>query len=330
MKNTLMLLFLAESLTVSAGNLRVMFYNVENFFDTRHDAGKNDRPFTPEGDYHWTERRFQIKAAHISQVLAAAGEKGYPDLIGMAEIENEAVIRSLMRKAGMESSYRYVHYESPDQRGIDVCLIYNRYRFNVLESRPVTIRFDDGRHHTRDILYVKGRSFDRSVWHLFVCHFPSRSGGQKASEPLRCRAADCLRRMTDSILTVEPRARLLIMGDFNDEPSDISLSEHLGAVPPSSDTRPASGLYNLTWPVSRSKAQKSYKYHGSWSMLDQFIVSERILKTHPSVRVLSEDFMLETDDRYLGRKPFRTFSGYSYLGGYSDHLPIVMDLRSLP
>ena len=325
-------------LLLSAGvcaqkSVRVVFYNLENCFDCIDDEGKNDGQFTPEGDYHWTEKRYQTKLRHLSQALAAAGQDGFPDIVGMAEIENEGVLQQLLRTANMSRDYRYVYHESPDKRGIDVCFVYNRFRFRLLETHWFAVYPKGSRHSSRDILYVKGRLADRRDIHFFVCHWPSRYGGAKESEPGRFQAAQVVKFRTDSIMAADSRARILIMGDFNDEPTDLSLMRELQARPDTCRCRPAE-LYNLMWQLAVSDQKpKSYKYQGRWSELDQIIVSSALYRSpelRPRSGVLAKDFLLTEDTRYMGVKPFRTYNGRSWLGGYSDHLPVWADIPLSP
>jgi len=318
---------LYASVSCAQTKVRVAFYNVENFFDCTDDPGKNDEDFTPDGDYHWTYNRFWKKTENIAKVLACMGEDGsFPELIGMAEVEKAAVVKKLLSKANMSDSYRMVHRESPDRRGIDVCLLYNRYIFKPVHTQFIAIKFpQDPQKKTRDLLYVRGTLPDGKDLHVVVSHWPSKSGGEDESRPYRCFVADKLRALADSILTASPKARLVIMGDFNDAPYEESVKKHLKAMHPSERKNVNSlSLFNLMYPLENQEKIKSYKYHETWSMLDQMVVSKSLknIRAH----VFAADFLLTDDSKYLGKKPFRTYNGYHYQGGYSDHLPVYMDI----
>lgn len=316
-------------LPVARPSCRMVFYNTENFFDARHDSLKNDEDFLPEGSYHWTWLRYRLKAHRIAQALAAAGDGRLPALIGLAEIENDRVVETLLREFH-QAEYRYIHYESPDWRGIDVALIYDRFRLKLIDSEaiPVVMPSQNGvpGRPTRDILHASFLLPDQHVYHVFVCHWPSRYGGARASEPLRFQAAATLKRRVEELFLADPQARIVIMGDLNDEPSDRSVAEVLGAHPDTARCRPAS-LYDLLWRQARTAPVKSHKYQGEWSMLDHIIVSSSLYASPGlSAGVVNAAFLLEEDEKYLGLRPKRTYVGRSYQGGYSDHLPVFADI----
>lgn len=322
-------------LAYSRDGLCVMFYNVENYFDCADDPHKRDGDFLPDGKYNWTEKRFWEKTKHIAKVITVLGDGQFPDLIGMAEVENEEVVRCLTEKSALrKAKYQYVYSESPDIRGIDVCLLYNRFAFKVLNAEDILVHFPESpQKKTRNILYVKGQTARRENLHVFVCHWPSRYGGSKVSESLRCRAADILRAKVDSLFLRDENAKILIMGDMNDEPENISVKTHLGALPDTASCRPAQ-LYDLMWSRSQDRNQlKSHKYQNRWYMLDHLIVSTSLmynpLQEKAEAGILQADFLLQEDSKKLGKKPFRTYSGYRYIGGYSDHLPVYMYLKTL-
>lgn len=308
---------------------RMVFYNTDNFFDARHDSLKNDEDFLPQGSYHWTWSRYRIKAHRVAQALAASGDGRLPALIGLAEIENDGVVETLLREFH-QAEYRFIHYESPDVRGIDVCLIYDRFRLQLIESEaiPVVLPKQDGMpsQPTRDILHACFRLPDHLVYHVFVCHWPSRYGGAGVSEPHRLWAAAVLRQRVEELFQADPEACIVIMGDLNDEPFDRSVSEVLGARSNTSHSRPAS-LYNLMWGQARPGSVKSHKYQGEWSMLDHIIVSTAVyVRPGLTAGVVDAHFLLEPDEKYLGLRPRRTYVGRSYQGGYSDHLPVYADI----
>lgn len=309
-----------------------MFYNVENLFDTKNDQEKNDDEFLPDGNRRWTSTRFFQKINHISQVIVAAGEGAYPSVIGLSEIENQDVMESLLFHTPLgKLDYQIIHKESPDNRGIDVAFLYRKTRFKplIFEAIPVKNPKDD-KFKTRDILYVKGLIGSDTI-HFFVNHWPSKSGGIGATKPLRAVAATTLRLKTDSLLNLNKNSNIIIMGDFNDTPSDVSIKEVLGAKSPN-EINSSKALYNLAIPLAL-KGKGTNKFQGKWSLIDQIIVSGNLLngnrlKTSTgSFQIFSPDFLLENDETYLGKKPFRTYSGFKYNGGFSDHLPVLLDLK---
>ncbi len=297
----------------STDTLRIVSYNVENLFDNRPDTLKNDLDFTPEGMRHWTYRRYQTKVERIAQVLTAIGGWQAPVLVGLCEVENARCLRSLcwcLRRY----HYRYVHYESPDERGIDVALLYDSTRFHLLHSEPIPVPLPSA--PTRDILYVQGTLSPVAIqqpsdtFHLFICHLPSQLGGTSETEWKRAIAKSVLQSHIDSILTVSPSANVIVMGDMNSAPAND--------LP---------RMTNLMLPYTQNtfKAEGTHKYNGIWTYLDQFYVSSSL--THRiSASVFAPTWLLEEDTKYLGVKPRRTFVGYTYHDAYSDHLPIVLQI----
>ena len=331
-------LLMTASVLQSERHLRVMFYNAENYFDCRDDSLSRDEDFLPQASYAWSPKRFLHKTEQLARVLAIAGEGSFPHLVGLAEVENEDCLRFLLEASPLKNAdYRYIYAESADPRGIDVCLLYNRFVFKPLAWESIRPLFPDKKKKTRDLLYVKGLLPNRENLHIFVCHLPSRYGGTRASEPFRRQVAGQLRKRVDSLFCVEPTARILIMGDFNDEPDNLSLVRDLAARNPREPYQPAA-LYNLMWPLMNKADCGSHKYQGRWSVIDQIIVSSALLYDHPvqqqsaPVRrlpeawIMFEDILLIKDQKYLGYKPYRTYEAFRYLGGYSDHLPVCLDI----
>jgi endonuclease/exonuclease/phosphatase family metal-dependent hydrolase len=311
--------------------VRIMFYNVENLFDTIDDPSKNDNEFLPNGARHWNGYRYFQKLKRISQVIIAAGEGNNPAVIGLCEVENRKVLESLLYFTPLKvADYQIIHQESPDNRGIDVALLYRKGLFTPLKYQSIQVVKPDGQPFiTRDILYVKGLLANDTV-HFFVNHWPSKYGGVSATKPQRALAASALRAKTDSILKGNPQCNIVIMGDFNDSPFDKSVAEVLGAKPVGTAS-PAS-LYSLAYPLAK-QGRGSNKYRAKWEMIDQFMVSGGLvdgkgLHTEPGLfRLFSPPFLLEKDQNYLGEKLNRTYIGFKYHGGFSDHLPILLDLR---
>lgn len=308
---------------------RIMFYNVENFFDTKDDPDKNDNDFLPEGKKHWTQSRMNEKKNSIAKVIAAVGEGMPPAIIGICEVENSYVMQLLTRYSPIKKwRYNYVHFDSPDSRGIDVALLYDKNQFELIDSKPIKVMFSKGR-TTRDVLYVKGEGPGKNILHIFVCHTPSRLGGKGKSEPRRVQVMSIVREHVDSLLLTDPNANIIIMGDFNDTPEDKSLSMALGAEklnePYSNDK-----LYNMCYQFMGNPYFGTHKYQSQWSILDQIIVSGNLLKSgmvnSNSAYIFKADFLLEEDKRNMNIKPKRTYNGLRYIGGFSDHLPVVLDL----
>ncbi|MGL5937548.1 MAG: endonuclease [Phocaeicola sp.] len=315
----------------SQPNFRILFYNVENLFDCKHDSLKSDYEYLPTGVNRWTPKRFTDKLTKIAKVIVASGDKQVPDLVGMCEVENEYCLTGLTSYSPLrEAGYRYVMTNSSDQRGIDVALLYQRATFKLLNHCSIRIPAEQLAHKpTRDILHVAGQLLSGDTLDLFVCHFPSRSGGEAKSEPFRLLAASTLLKAVDSIMSIRLFPSVVIMGDFNDYPSNRSLAEVLKASSPVQKPESHS-LYNLMHVCQAG----SYRYKGEWGILDQFIVSGSLLLDEPNrigtsydqVEIIAHPFLLEEDERYGGSSPFRTYKGRRYNGGYSDHLPIRLDL----
>lgn len=314
-------------------NFRVMFYNVENLFDTADNPQKNDNEFLPDAQRHWTQKRYYTKINNLAKVISSAGEWGSPAMIGMCEVENEKVIRDLVLNSPLKkANYRFVVTNSPDQRGINVALLYQRDQFKYLGHRTYDIRFPYNKQKaTRDILHVTGQVISHDTVDVFVCHFPSRRAGENESESDRIFTASVLKSKTDSLMRIRRNASIIIMGDFNDEPSNKSIAQTLNALPVSQKAE-ATKLYNLFQHFEKKTG--SYKYKDQWNMLDQMIVSGNLISGNGSFKVLpytatifSRNFMLTEDKSYGGKRPRKTFSGMKYEGGYSDHLPVFVDFN---
>lgn len=317
-------------------SLRICFYNLENFFDYEDDSLKNDEAFTPEGSYRWTRYKFEKKANNIAKVFIAMGQWEMPDIIGVCEIENEFTIKHLLYSTPLQKgNYKYVYYQSPDRRGINVALFYRPERFTVCNSNPISLNNPlDTSFKSRDILYVRGIPVHacEDTLHLFVNHWPSRYGGYAATIGSRNLAANILRKKVDSIFQDNLEARILIMGDFNDYPYDESITEYLKASIPNDTTISGDKLFNMMYPYFNKNNIGTHKYQQHWGILDQIIISQSLcnskngLRTKNSAYIFDANFLMERDDTHLGTKPLRTYLGMKYIGGFSDHLPIYIDL----
>lgn len=294
----------------------VVFYNVENLFDTRNDPGTGDDDFTPGGRLRWTEERYTRKLDHLAQAIALAGND-LPVLIGLCEVENAGVVKDLARTGPLAGKrYAVVHQDSPDERGIDVALLYQQDVFDRPRTEALTVPLGSDR--TRDILHVvlAGRA---DTFHVFVNHWPSRREGEERSAPKRMAAATVL---ADAIRQVRtgPTTHVLVMGDFNDTPMDLSIREGLGA----GCTRSAE-LVDLMC-VDQPPGHGSHQYQGKWDYLDQFMVDRELATRVVSAGALWDERLLFRHPRY-GLSPNKTYNGNSYKGGYSDHLPVVLRLK---
>ena len=323
-----------DSLSQEKVPFRIVSWNIENLFDTHHDSLKNDREFLPDAMRHWNYSRYKKKLADIARVITAVGEWNPPALVGLCEVENDTVLRDLTRRSPLkELGYRYVMTSSPDLRGIDVALLYQRDLFKLLSSRSISIPPLNQHRPTRDLLHVSGLLLTGDTLDVFVCHLPSRSGGAKESEPYRLHAAQILRTEADSILYKRLHPQVIIMGDFNDYPTNKSIQEVLEAEAPSPTLSPLK-LYHLLARKAKSKDFGSYKYRGEWGLLDHLIVSGALLNqsgkfftSEEKANVCLLPFLLIEDQKYGGREPFRTYKGMKYQGGISDHLPIYTDFE---
>lgn len=313
----------------SSEQFRIMFYNVENLFDYKNDSLKNDNEFLPQSVRAWTAAKFYKKVNNIAKVIIASSYDYLPDLVGLCEVENNFVVNTLVKNSPLrEAEYRYVMTNSPDKRGIDVALLYQRATFKLIGSNSIRIPNETvKREPTRDILHVTGRILSGDSLDVFVTHFPSRSFGKSKSEPYRMFVAGVLKKYVDSIVVVREKPNVIIMGDFNDYSSDNSLKKILKAEE-IKDSISSRHLYNMMI----GKKGGTYKYKGIWGTLDQFVVSGAMLRgnnkisTSPIKAVIADyPFILMKDEQYGGEKPFRTYWGMRYQGGYSDHLPIYID-----
>ena len=300
---------------------RVMFYNVENLFDTYDDPDKRDDDFLPGGSMRWTPNRYYSHLRKIAQVINAIGEWDTPALCGLCEVENDTVLIHLLNRTPLvEQHYSYCITTGSDMRGINNALIYQRDKFRYLGHSSEKIPFTNKNRLSRDILHVWGEIINGERLDIFVCHFPSRSGGEKESEPDRIEAAKHLRRLCDSLFKINENANIIAMGDFNDNPSDKSISII---------TKGSKAKFNLTNLFGNAKKLNypgSHKFQGEWSQLDQMFVSKNwnnyIKKGSP--KIFAENFLLSTNARGE-QAPMRNFQGPIYRDGFSDHLPIVSD-----
>ena len=315
-------------------NFTIVFYNVENLFDTIDNPNTIDNEFLPQSKKKWNTGKYNKKINDLSHVISSINIHELPELIGLCEIENRSVLNDLAQSRFLKKGkYGIVHENSPDKRGIDVGLLFRKDEFHYLNHHIYRIYFDfEPETTTRDILYVKGKLNNGENLHVFVNHWSSRREGQKASEAKRIEIARILRSEVDSVLSKNKKAKIIIMGDFNDEPENKSIHETLNA---SNNLHPKSTgeLYNLMFDKSIN-AEGTYNYHGNWNMLDNLIVSQNLLKTKKGWQISPDGGMIYKkrwmmyDNVKTGQfTPSKTYGGPNYYGGISDHFPVYLILR---
>jgi len=305
-------MFLSLLLT---GFLTLVELNCENMFDCQHDSLKDDVEWMPEGKRKWTPARYWRKLNHIGQEILSCQQEGVPDLVALVEVENDSCLfdltrRSLLRGAG----YEYLMTQSPDVRGIDVALLYQPMTFHPICYDYLDVTPLEGMRPTRDILYVKGETLKGDTLHIFVVHAPSRFGGEKQSRPNRQLVAD---RLIGVVRQLPADAKVIIAGDFND-----------GATDPALRFLEDNGLHNVTAKATGSHGAKAtYRYQGVWQSIDHVFVSTVLVDFVDKSFINDAPFLLEEDKKYGGVKPLRTYNGYRYQRGFSDHLPLVVRFR---
>ncbi len=344
---TLALMVLIASLTASfaasAKDYVIGFYNVENLFDTYHDEGKNDYEYLPDGANKWTEPRYEKKLHNMASVISAMAteNKMFHTVLGLSEIENRHVLEDLVLQPEIEkANYQIVHYDGPDRRGVDVALLYRPDQFKLLDSKSIPFDFNSKdivfsmdseaqkNFRTRDILMVRGE-IGSEMFAFFVAHLPSRIGG-KGSD-LRSRGAQIIYENAMDLMRDFPGIKIVVMGDMNDNPTDESMTTFLHGKETISEV----GEYDFFSPfLSMLKAgYGSLAYRGTWNIYDIIMVNKALaspakgsLRIIPIVkkqyygRIFSQPFMTQQTGQYKGT-PFRTFSGGTFIGGYSDHYP---------
>lgn len=313
----------------------VGFYNLENLFDTVDDTTINDEEFLPTGSRQYTDEVYRDKLNNLSTVIAQLGTDDSPDgmaVLGVSEIENRKVLEDLAAMPKLkERNLQIVHYDSPDRRGVDVALYYNPRYFKVLESAPlfVPLKNPDGTDYfTRDILWVYGL-FNGEPMHFFVGHWPSRRGGEEASAPSRAAAARVTRNKIDSIMTVQPEAKIMVMGDLNDDPLSPSVVEVLNSSGDSTSLKPGQ-LFN-PWVDFYKKGIGTLAWNDAWNLFDQVIISQPYLNKNQKgfffqkAVIFNRPYLVQKSGRYKGY-PFRTYDFDVYARGYSDHFPTYVVL----
>lgn len=308
---------------------RIMFYNVENLFDTHDDSLTDDNDFLPDGIMRWNKSRYYKKINSIYKVILASGDWEPPQIVALCEIENKNVLENLIYDTYLSKfNYGIVHEDSPDRRGIDVCLIFRKENVKIVHYKYwIPGGKKNKSFNSRSILYVKAL-IGADTLHLIVNHWPSRRGGVLSGEENRNEIASLIGEKIDSInRSYLSAAKILIIGDFNCTPEDQEIKNLLLSVDNGNT------LINLSEKISQM-GSGTYRYQGSWEMIDQMIVSKQLLYavsgvyTEPDLfKIFKPDFLLKKDPKYPGMTPFSTYRGYKYQGGFSDHLPIFLDLK---
>ena len=279
--------------------LTIMSYNVENFFNPAVDSLNRDLEYTPKGSHRWSYARFNRKAEQIARVIASVVTNSCPDIVALNEVEDATCMALLCRKLP-NYPYRFIHFDSPDHRGIDVALLYDSTRCHLLSAQPIHVSLAGT--HTRDILYSVFVIAPQDTLHIFACHLPSQWGGYTNSQWKRDSVKAVLRQQADSILTAAPNAQIIVCGDMN--------------MPPKNDLAPLTNCMHTNI--------GTHKFRGIWTCLDQFYISPS-LTSCTTVRVFDAPWLMEEDLRYLSSRPKRTFTGFRYSReGFSDHLPIIL------
>lgn len=311
---------------VSGETLKIAFWNVENLFDLLDDPHTNDNEFAIDGKKNVTQEIYDLKLKNMAEVIDALDT----DILGLCEIENRFVLKEL--NSAVARDYKIIHYDSPDNRGIDVALLYDPQKITIIHSEPVSVTLPTGR-PTRDILYVDA-IFAQTDLHLFVNHWPSKYGGAEKSIPLRAAAAETLRKKVESILIHDRDSEIVIMGDLNDEPIDPSVSIHLGASMDLDQVgKGETILWNVMKPWHRNKEGSTYKYSGKNMVYDHLIISPGLTDSlslkwvQNSTGVFDGEKYRQHGGKYDGY-PFRFWAGNRLLGGYSDHMPIYLKIES--
>jgi predicted extracellular nuclease len=303
------------------------FYNLENLFDTKDGPDTLDNDFTPKGVKKWSNKRYKRKVYKLAKTISDLGNEAatnFPVLMGVAEVENKNVIQDLIDAEPLRKvNYGFVHYDSPDERGIDTALIYHKECFEVLYSEPITLLIyeENGvRDSTRDILYVKGK-LNGELIHVFVNHWPSRRDGPEETNFKRIKAAETVTEYMSKIALEDTEPNYIVMGDFNDGPSSDSIKTLMQSEK----------LYN---PMEKllTPDRGSANYKRSWMLFDQIMVSHNFFNyekgTHSfaHANIFDEGFLKEFNGKYKGT-PYRTYAGGKYIGGYSDHFPVYIQLK---
>jgi endonuclease/exonuclease/phosphatase family metal-dependent hydrolase len=291
--------------------------NCENLFDCNHDSLKQDTEYLPTSLHHWTKHRYWTKLDDISREIISCGGEGSdwtaPDVVALCEVENDSVLRDLTKRSLLRNAqYEYIMTDSPDERGIDVALLYSPFAFRLINHHSIRIKPIKDMRPTRDILYASGMIISGDTVHIFVIHAPSRFGGERATRQHRVLVGRYLCASIDSIRSLSPNAKIFVAGDFNDYGTEENMKQIC-----SHDMKDVSFCAS-----GRNGAKGTYRYKGEWGSIDHIFVSQSVAPVLVECRINDEKYMLEEDEKYGGVRPFRTYIGPRYHGGTSDHLPL--------
>lgn len=313
----------------------IMFYNLENLYDTIDDPNTNDDEFTPSGAKRWTLKKYFQKLDNLSEVISTIGGShgGFPAVVGLSEVENRTVLRDLAFRPRISGAkYKIVHYNSNDARGVDVALFYRPDKFKLIGSEPIPLVLRSGREYIgRDILAVWGK-LEGELFCFYVCHFLSRRAGVSTTAGFRRAGAETVRDHAKEMTDRYPGLKVVVMGDMNDSPSDESLSQLLRARKSLSDV--AVGEYFNPFWAYKEAGQGSSVCNGKWKMYDNIVLSHNLLPTTAGIKGLR---LVKIDKRYWGEvfkrsfmlrkgRPKRSYIGNHFQNGYSDHLPVLIKL----
>ncbi len=333
---TLLMLFLPVMLFAQEGKyikIPIAFYNVENLFDNIKGEN-NDLDFTPQGSYSWTREKYDKKRSNIARVISQIAGKG-PAVIGLAEVENRGVLENLVNEPALKPlNYSIVHYESPDLRGIDCAILYNPQVFKLIQSGKRPVLFPDKPDwKTRDVVYATG-TIGGETFHIIVAHWPSRVGGESVSAPRRLKAAQTMKAVADSLLTIYPNSNAILMGDFNDDPVSPSLVHGIGVK----DTPSEVGYKEYYTPMTRlyNRGIGTLAYRDTWNLFDIIVVNGNLLgddyskfKLYTDSNgdrgfIFRKDYMVQQTGRYKGYPRRGIVSGRFDSEGFSDHFPVYI------
>lgn len=317
----------------------VMFYNVENVFDTINSPGVYDEEFTPEGPKAWNSHKYWNKMKNLEKVFSSVAEENgrFPTVIGVSEVENRNVLEDMVSMPKLlPANYQIVHYDSPDARGVDVAFFYRPDQFKLEGSYPFkTVVEGEPDFRTRDILGMWGK-IDGEDFMFMVAHWPSRTGGQMASEGKRIGAARTMRQIVDSVLVDNPQMKIVLMGDLNDDPTNKSIAEVLNARPRIEEARRAEDLFNPYWQLHRD-GYGTLAYQDAWNLFDNIIVSGNLVNGSEGYQlwkpkrsrywgfIYDKSWLKQPSGQYKGY-PHRTYVGNKFENGYSDHFPVYIIL----
>ncbi len=307
------------------------FWNVENLYDTLNDRWKNDEDFTPDGNNRWTGERYRKKIERLAEVISQMATDATPDglaILGLCEVENRKVVEDLVNAPVLKQRhYQVIHIEGPDARGVDPSFVYNPNYFKVSKAISYRVKLvTDSTHKTRDILVISGLLLNEPV-SILVNHWPSRRGGEKASRPNRNAAATLARHIADSITTHNPKAKVIVMGDLNDDPVNDCVKKNIGTY--ADILQAKEKLYYNPMENLYKQGNGTLAFKDSWNLFDQLLLNNQWIpgdyKTwkYYTVRVFNKDFLKVASGNFKGY-PWRTYNGSVYAGGYSDHFPVFI------